>query len=902
MLAKIKDGIRILSFDGGDIRSLSQLDILDNFMSRVRSDGDPPIKPCQYFHLISGTGKGGILAIFLGRLEMSIEEAKNAFIRLWGQACHYEGNDWNCDTLGSMKNFSGEESTYIERNSDCFKGTLEDILQEMGFQGNTMLLSNEKEGYAKTLVCASATTNLRGAKLFRSYSSQVSPDFEISVIDAARATCAMPGWFSPLKIGDPPMTDEYIACQGPLTNPTEQVLKEAQKDFGPHQTVACILSIGSGVSAPLTALYHNEQPVPYQLSALASSYCEIVDSEVFLRMKDSKVYYRFSVDKGLESPREFRIDGLGTMIQHTKDYLLDHRVDDQMERAVQGAKSVAGVLLGSICTSIISTKSLEWGLPSLDPSFVDRSHIMNEMEQAYFDEPYKSGEERQRVMVLSGLGGCGKTQLVTRFLRRHDERIRHVFFLTADSESRIRQDLVKKVRSLGIQVNGQNEDEEFQEALQVLQEASPGISREWVLVFDNCDNPDIKLSAFFPKCNHGFIIVTTRNRLLGALTKGLHIEVTVMEEEEAHEVLIKSAKILGPVSKDTMRDVVNIARKLEYLPIALVQAGSYIYHHKCLGSYLERLEQSPREILKGEDRGQLDDRHHSVYRTLSITYEALSQEAKKFLGILAFVHYDGFPLELVARAAKEHFSFQPAELLERTEDFAESVRILHQIFESHVTSTPVHLDELISELQQYSLVTRTRPFEVRALRMHPLVSSWARNTLSEEEGKVHREAATRLLVCAMGDDDEDLFEFISPHIDLLKPWENLHVNDCVGIINLLLHQGRLDTCILLCEWLFDQVESRDREASAIYLASLIQAKVYWRSNDKRHHKIAAEKEEIAQLCLGNYMDPRMPALVKARIQFAQGLRRNGESKEAREVLSDTWGQLGDYGDRILVLE
>ncbi|PVF90915.1 hypothetical protein CPB86DRAFT_501656 [Serendipita vermifera] len=195
-----------------------------------------------------------------------------------------------------------------------------------------------------------------------------------------------------------------------------------------------------------------------------------------------------------------------------------------------------------------------------------------------------------------------------------------------------------------------------------------------------------------------------------------------------------------------------------------------------------------------------------------------------------------------------------------------------------------------------------RIFNVRTLHMHSLVNSWAKNTLFEEERKVYREAATRLLVCTTGEGDEDIFEFVSLHIDLLEPWEELHVNDCVGIVNLLLHQGRLDRCIPLCEWVFNQVSDRNREHSTTYIASLVVAKAYWRSQDRDLHELAAEKEKYAQQCLRSYFDARSSPLVKARIQFAQGLRRKGKNREARSVLSDTYSQLGEEDDQALILE
>jgi Patatin-like phospholipase len=63
---------RILALDGGGVRGLSSLLILQKLMSeilRLKGDREPPL-PCQYFDLICGTSTGGLIAIMLGRLHM----------------------------------------------------------------------------------------------------------------------------------------------------------------------------------------------------------------------------------------------------------------------------------------------------------------------------------------------------------------------------------------------------------------------------------------------------------------------------------------------------------------------------------------------------------------------------------------------------------------------------------------------------------------------------------------------------------------------------------------------------------------------------------------------------------------------------------------------------------------
>ncbi|RYO22982.1 hypothetical protein AA0113_g12747 [Alternaria arborescens] len=62
--------LRLLALDGGGVRGLSALMILEQLMEAV--DPDAPPKPCDYFDIISGTSTGGLIAVMLGRLRMSL--------------------------------------------------------------------------------------------------------------------------------------------------------------------------------------------------------------------------------------------------------------------------------------------------------------------------------------------------------------------------------------------------------------------------------------------------------------------------------------------------------------------------------------------------------------------------------------------------------------------------------------------------------------------------------------------------------------------------------------------------------------------------------------------------------------------------------------------------------------
>jgi Patatin-like phospholipase len=79
-------GARLLSLDGGGVRGVSSLMILEAIMKKVCKienpqggypDGD--MKVHQYFQLAAGTSTGGLAAVMLFRLRMSVPEAIKAY-------------------------------------------------------------------------------------------------------------------------------------------------------------------------------------------------------------------------------------------------------------------------------------------------------------------------------------------------------------------------------------------------------------------------------------------------------------------------------------------------------------------------------------------------------------------------------------------------------------------------------------------------------------------------------------------------------------------------------------------------------------------------------------------------------------------------------------------------------
>lgn len=79
----VKHDAYVLSIDSGGPRGLSSLFVLDELLQQVnekrRRAGLFAVKPCELFDLIGGTGSGGLIALLLGRFEMTVTECIEAY-------------------------------------------------------------------------------------------------------------------------------------------------------------------------------------------------------------------------------------------------------------------------------------------------------------------------------------------------------------------------------------------------------------------------------------------------------------------------------------------------------------------------------------------------------------------------------------------------------------------------------------------------------------------------------------------------------------------------------------------------------------------------------------------------------------------------------------------------------
>ncbi|KAK7182273.1 hypothetical protein PSPO01_11746 [Paraphaeosphaeria sporulosa] len=269
-----ESGLRLLSLDGGGIRGLCSLMILDRIMEEVQrvenSDTDGAsirtCLPCDYFELAGGTSTGGyvapaftevlhvlkvgyrLIAIMLFRLRMDTKTAIHEYKTL------------------APKIFRGSVSVLMKYafNGFIFDGkTLENEVKEMVkgriSRGEAQALSGDIRDaplrptieslrhleQGKMFVSAVLRPNNEPCRLRNYWPRDTRPRFGgCTIWEAARATSAAPFYFPPAFISDMEFWDGGVQNN----NPIDEVDAE-RRDLWPLRKISCIISIGTGKSS-----------------------------------------------------------------------------------------------------------------------------------------------------------------------------------------------------------------------------------------------------------------------------------------------------------------------------------------------------------------------------------------------------------------------------------------------------------------------------------------------------------------------------------------------------------------------------------------------------------------------------------------------------------------------------
>ncbi|MDN3353813.1 FxSxx-COOH system tetratricopeptide repeat protein [Actinomadura sp. DC4] len=366
-----------------------------------------------------------------------------------------------------------------------------------------------------------------------------------------------------------------------------------------------------------------------------------------------------------------------------------------------------------------------WGrkVPGRNKNFTGRDDLLDQLHARIQNRttavlPHPGGveeEEVERAPILShalqGMGGVGKTQLVTEYAYRYKSEYQLVWWVPADQPMLIRPSLAGLAPYLDLPpATATGIGEAADAVLESLRKGDP--YDRWLLIFDNVDEPD-ELKGLLPQ-GPGHVLITSRNHRWQGVVDTLQVD--VFERNESVEFL--NRRVPSAMSHG---DAHVLAAALGDLPLALEQAGALQAETGMqVDEYLDLLKKRTAELMSESKPSEYP---HSMTAAWSLSVSALGDklpEAVELLRCCAFFGAEPIPRDLFRRVG-------------------EATRPLL----GEVLADAILLSRAIRELGRFALARVD--VSSRTIQVHRLVQALLREGLEEADHQLFRREVQTLL-------------------------------------------------------------------------------------------------------------------------------------------------------------
>jgi predicted acylesterase/phospholipase RssA len=338
------EGLFLLSLDGGGVRGLSSLMVLKRIMEAIEPDNPP--RPCDYFDMIGGTSTGGLIAIMLGRMRLTIDECITAYSELAPKAFA---------KVHHRINLRGEAQGRFDHVA--LQEGIKSLLKKNGFNPECLLKEPEGDSPCKvfvlfhqcaqchkvdtptdnygntSFVCATSQHASRPVVFSTYRNARRGNDWlhRVKIWEAARATSAATTFFEPLTIDGETFVDGATGAN----NPVNYLWSEAAEIWGDEGTldpsrVHCLISIGTGFPAH-ASFGPNVASIAKALKVISTD--TEVTANVFQKhhasLFDDGRAFRFNVPAGLEHVGLHEVDQWDQIKISTRAYM---QVEDTLAK------------------------------------------------------------------------------------------------------------------------------------------------------------------------------------------------------------------------------------------------------------------------------------------------------------------------------------------------------------------------------------------------------------------------------------------------------------------------------------------------------------------------------------------------------------------------------------------
>ena len=298
------------------------------------------------------------------------------------------------------------------------------------------------------------------------------------------------------------------------------------------------------------------------------------------------------------------------------------------------------------------TKTEIFNLPLRNTNFTGRKQALTQIKEQLNQQ--KLGVITQ---AISGLGGIGKTQLALEFAYQAAERKDYsaIFWIPAETTDSMRTGYETIAKQLHINTDGLK----LEQIQSLIHSRITELHQNSKILFvlDNVTNY-VYISNFLAKANMelspflvSHVLITSRSQSW----EGTSMTLDIFTPEEA---LSFAQKYLP---NENERAINRLTKALQFFPLALGQAVTYIKNHTNIKDYLELYANKQQDYLD-KFLGNKNQYNESLWKTWNIAISKLSNSAKEVLFISAYLEPDNIPFEFFEELSTEKRTISIEEL------------------------------------------------------------------------------------------------------------------------------------------------------------------------------------------------------------------------------------------------
>ncbi|CAK1367572.1 unnamed protein product [Cercospora beticola] len=348
--------------------------------------------------------------------------------------------------------------------------------------------------------------------------------------------------------------------------------------------------------------------------------------------------------------------------------------------------------------------------------FVGREDLLQEMRErlhSYTHSGLQADSEELKTYAICGPGGMGKTQTAAHFALSSTDNYDAILWMRADTHAKLATDFNDAAVALGLVQVGSLEAKDLAITRELVKgwlsrprrfkdpsDRPTDITPNWLLVFDNADEPEV-LSEFWPEHGSiGSILVTSRDSR--AKTKTYRVshgrDIKGFSPYEGANLMVKLTGL-----EDQRAEAIRVAEALRGFPLALTQMSSFMVKDDLtFDRFLTLYEEGNDDIVQASSATAIYQ--HTVATVFA--FEKLSDTGRKLLYFLSLIDSD----------ISEQDIIEP---------------ILGKIKMSKFPSTATQYEQARDELTRSSLVLHNR--KTGRLSVNILVQDAARLRMSSFE-------------------------------------------------------------------------------------------------------------------------------------------------------------------------